>query len=148
MTQSNKILILRRQLAARRAARRSAQRGMTLLEILAVVTIIAFVMGGSAFIIMPLLEGAAEKTARSSAKHIQQAVQIWQMTNGSSACPELDQLIADKVLQKGSDLDPWKEKFRLTCQGGDVIVQSAGPSKKFGTEDDVIEPEGAVVSGN
>jgi hypothetical protein len=121
---------------------------MTLLEILAVVTIIAFVMGGSAFIIMPLLTDAGIKTAHTSAKTIRRSVQVWQMTNGSTACPELEQLIADKVLEKGSELDPWKEKFRLTCQGGDVIVQSGGPSKKFGTEDDVIEPEGATVSGN
>ena len=148
MTNKTNVFALRRQLAARRAARRASQRGMTLLEILAVVTIIAFVMGGSAFIIMPLFTKAGVSTAETSAKTIRKAVQVWQMTTGSTACPELDQLIAEKILDQGSDLDPWKEKFRLTCQGDEIIVQSAGPSKKFGTEDDVIEPEGAVVSGN
>ena len=148
MTQSTKVLAIRRELAARAAARRASQRGMTLLEILAVVTIIAFVRGGSAFIIMPLLKGAGVKTARTSAQTIRRGVQVWQMTNGSTACPDLETLMTDKILDKGSNLDPWKEPFRLTCQGDDIIVQSAGPSKKFGTEDDIIVPEGSVVSGN
>ncbi len=148
MTNTNNLLALRRQLRARAAARRASQRGMTLLEILAVVTIIAFVMGGSAFIIMPLFTKAGVSTAETSAKNIRRAVQVWQMTTGSTACPELNTLMTDKILEQGSDVDPWQEKFRLTCQGDEIIVQSAGPSKKFGTEDDIIVPKGSVVSGN
>lgn len=144
MTQLKLMLAARRQRPSQK--RRMPARGMTLLEVLAVVTIIAFVMGGAAFFIMPMFTKAGVKTATSSAQTIRKAVQVWQMTNGSTACPELETLISEKILDTGSDLDPWQEKFVLVCRDGEIIVMSSGPDKKAGTEDDIVVPKGAVVN--
>lgn len=121
-------------------ARRRSQAGVTLVEVLIVVAIMAMIAGGVSFAILPRLADARIKTAKQSATEIRKAVQLWQVENGGE-CPSLSQLKKDGVLDKaGSSEDPWGKAFQIKCGEGEIYVASSGPDTKKGTEDDIEVP--------
>ncbi len=75
---------------------------------------------------------------RSSAQHIRRAIFMWRMSTGSTTCPELDQLISEKVIDQGRNLDAWQNEFAISCDQFDIIVKSAGPDKIWSTSDDIV----------
>ncbi|MBN2196576.1 MAG: prepilin-type N-terminal cleavage/methylation domain-containing protein [Polyangiaceae bacterium] len=130
-----------------RAARdrgRARDRGVTLIEVMIVVTILAMVAGGVAVFALPQLKKAQIKTATDGCRTIRQAVNTWQMDPENSSCPSVSQLIEERILDKGTNTsDPWNQPFTIQCTDNDVIVTSAGPDKKKGTADDISVPKGA-----
>ncbi len=133
---------------ARRAARAIA-RGVTLVEVLIVVAIIAMVAGGVAVFALPKYKEAQVTTAKTGARVIRNAVQQWQLSNNEyGTCPTVSQLISDKQLDAGQNTDdPWGVAFVITCGDDSVAVASHGPDKKPGTKDDIMVPEGAAAPG-
>lgn len=128
--------------------KRVAERGVTLVEVLIVVAIIAMVASGVAVFALPRFREAQVKTAYTGAMTIRGAVQNWQRVNNDSSCPTVQQLIQEKELDSAATtLDPWGEQYTLTCADDDVTVSSGGPDKKRGTPDDVRVPKGAQVGG-
>lgn len=126
---------------------RRATRGVTLLEVLIVVAIIAMVAGGVAFFALPRFREAQVKTAETGARVIRQATQSWQASNNETNCPTISQLVQDKQLDPGANTnDPWGQPFQITCTDGEVTVASTGPDKKKGTKDDVKVPKGAAAA--
>ncbi|HEY3234350.1 MAG TPA: type II secretion system protein [Polyangiaceae bacterium] len=120
-------------------------RGVTLLEVLIVVAILAMVAGGVAFFALPKFKEAQIKTATSAAMTIRQAVQSWQATNSESTCPTVSQLVQDKQLDPAANsADPWGQPYALRCTEDEVIVSSSGPDKKKGTKDDIVVPKGVA----
>jgi len=121
------------------------QRGMTLLEIMIVLAIIALVMG---FLVGPrVMQMFAE--SKSEIARIQvvdianKAYGQWMVNNPEDDCPSS---IAD--LQKYTNnpkkeiKDPWKQDLIMTCgesapEGVPFGVMSKGPDKKEGTDDDI-----------
>lgn len=130
-----------------RAVRRAAQRGMTLIEIMIVVAIIAMVAGGVAVVAMPKMKEAQIKSAETGARVIRNAVSQWQLAeNEYGTCPTVSQLIEDKQLDAGQNtVDPWGEDYTITCADDEVVVASMGPDKKKGSKDDIVIPKGADV---
>lgn len=129
------------------AARRALRRGMTLIEIMIVVAIIAMVAGGVAVVAIPKMKEAQVKTAETAARTVRNAVSQWQLSNNDYSCPTVSQLIQDKQLDSGQNTsDPWGAEFTITCNSDEVIVSSGGPDKKVGTPDDVVVPKGATVN--
>jgi general secretion pathway protein G len=131
------VLALRRAAAARR---RTA--GVTLVEVLIVVAIMALLASGVTFAILPKYKEAQVSTARTSAQVMRRAVQDWQRVNNEVTCPTVSQLVEGRHIDSGADLDdPWGQPWRLTCTDDEAFVQSNGPDKKEGTPDDISVPK-------
>ncbi len=127
--------------------RRVAQRGVTLVEVLIVVAIIAMVAGGVAVFALPKYREAQKTSAETGARVIRQAVQSWQAANNEIACPTVSQLVQEKTLDPGANTnDPWGSPYVLNCTEDDVIVTSSGPDKKKGTKDDIRVPKTSTSS--
>ena len=60
---------------------RAAERGMTLIEIMIVVSIIAMVAAGVAVVAIPKMKEAQIKAAETGARTIRNAVSQWQLAN-------------------------------------------------------------------
>lgn len=135
-------------LIGRRSSRLTAARGMTLIEIMIVVAIIAMVSAGVAAVAIPKMKEAQIKQAATGARVIRTAVSQWQLSeNEFGECPSVSQLIEDKQLDSGQDTnDPWGQEYTITCADDEVIVASTGPDKKSGSADDIVIPKGAAVS--
>ena len=131
------------QLLARYRAQR-ARRGVTLVEVLIVVAIIAMVAGGVAVFALPKYKEAQIKNAETGARIVRTAIQQWQAANNESTCPTISQLVQEKQLDPGqSTNDSWNQPYNLSCTEDEVIVASNGPDKKKGTKDDIVVPKGA-----
>ena len=123
--------------------RRPFERGVTLVEVLIVVAIIAMVAGGVTVFALPRFRDAQKSGAETGARVIRAAVQNWQATNNETSCPTVSQLVQDKHLDPGANTsDPWGTAYVLNCTEDDVVVTSAGPDKKKGTKDDIVVPKG------
>lgn len=135
--------------ALRAALRRGAARGVTLVEVLVVVAIIAMVAGGVAVFALPRFREAQLKSAETGARVIRGAVQNWQRVNNETSCPSLQQLMQAKELDSAANTDdPWGQAYTISCSDDDVTVASKGPDKKQGTADDVRVPKGAAAPGS
>lgn len=132
--------------ARARAARRALSRGVTLVEVLIVVAIIAMVASGVAVFALPRFREAQVKSADTGARVIRSAVQNWQRVNNETTCPTVSQLVQEKELDSAANTDdPWGEAYLISCTEDDVVVVSKGPDKKKGTPDDVRVPKGATA---
>ena len=124
-----------RQRRARRA--RLAQQGMTLIEIMIVVGIIAMIAGGVAVALLPSLDKAKIKTTRTDAQALRSAVTLYLSDNGKG-CPTVDDLVQGRYLDGNKrTADAWDNDFQIECEAGDVKVTSAGADGQFGTDDDI-----------
>lgn len=132
-----------------RPALRAAQRGVTLIEVIIVVAIMAMLAAGVTFAVLPKYRESQIKTATTSAFTIRQAVQSWQMTNNEFSCPSMADLVSGKHIDSAANTkDPWGEDFVLQCPDDEVVVSSAGPDKKRGTKDDITVPKGSSTEGS
>jgi general secretion pathway protein G len=130
-----------------RRVRRSLERGVTLVEVLIVVAIIAMVASGVAVFALPRYKEAQIKSAETGARVIRGAIQNWQRINNESTCPTVSQLVQEKQLDSASNTaDPWGEQYQLACTDDDVVVGSNGPDKKKGTPDDIRVPKGLATT--
>jgi general secretion pathway protein G len=122
-----------------RAARRRklrAQQGMTLIEIMIVMVIMALVAGGAAFAILPRLKEAKIKQTQQDAKKVASAAEMYLSEHDD--CPSVDKLLEMKILSKKSHTaDAWDNAFAIECDDDGATVKSAGPDKQMGTEDDI-----------
>jgi general secretion pathway protein G len=125
---------LRRARMLRAAA---ARQGMTLIEIMIVVVIMALVATGVGIAVIPQLQKAKIQQTKGAVQTVRSAVALYRATNNAD-CATMDQLLQDKAIDKStSTKDSWDNDFRIECDGTDINVTSAGPDKEFETEDDI-----------
>ena len=130
--------------ASRTAAR--AQSGMTLIEIMIVLAIIALIMGllvGPA--VLKQFGKAKRDTAYQMTKQIEGAYAKWSVDNTDNECPEsIDDLKQALGKRKSDEIkDPWGTPYVILC--GDQAPEacegfcalSVGPDKKQDTGDDI-----------
>jgi general secretion pathway protein G len=120
----------------KRIRRLSKKRGVTLVEVLIVLAIMALISGSAVFLVFPALAKAKLDTAKLSAGVVKQAAQMYIEIDGSDGCPTVDDLVNSRKLEKGKTADPWGTPFKIDCKE-DLRVISAGKDKKEGTPDDV-----------
>lgn len=128
--------------------KRRQQAGVTLVEVLIVVAIMAMLAGGVAFAVLPRMASARLSTAKTGALEIRKVVELWQMDNGGE-CPSLSQLKKGKFIDKaGTTDDPWGKSYKIKCTDGEVYVSSSGPDGKNGTDDDITVPAESGSDGD
>ena len=127
--------------------RRHTMAGVTLVEVLIVVAIMALIAGGASFLIVPRWKDAQVKTATTTARNIRSvSIQFVALKSGGD-CPTVQTLIAAKELDSSGDTeDPWGQPYDIICDGDDITVTSPGPDKKPGTEDDIVVGPAAASS--
>src|SRR3954467_2693726 len=108
-----------------RRLKHALERGVTLVEVLIVVAIIAMVASGVAVFALPKYKEAQIKSAETGARVIRGAIQNWQRINNESTCPTVQQLVQEKELDSATNTaDPWNEQYILACSDDDVMVAS------------------------
>ena len=124
------------QRARRNRKRHLRREGMTLIEIMIVMVIMALVAGGAAFAILPRLKDAKVKQTLQDAKKIASAAELYLSEHDD--CPTVAKLVEDKILSsKSSTKDAWGNDYAIECDEDGATVKSAGPDKQMGSEDDI-----------
>jgi general secretion pathway protein G len=120
-----------------RLARRRRREGMTLIEIMIVITIFAMIAGGVAVALLPQLEKARVKTTKTDAQGMRSAVMLY-VADNPRGCPTVEELVSERYLDGSRRTsDAWDTPFQITCEDGEISVFSAGPDLEFNTEDDI-----------
>jgi general secretion pathway protein G len=122
--------------AARRHTRMRRQEGMSLVEIMIVVIIMAMIATAVGVALLPQLDKAKVDSTRTDAKAISSAATMWIAENGG--CPTVQNLIDDRILDRTKRTrDAWDRDFVIECDQDGPIVISAGKDGQLGTEDDI-----------
>lgn len=133
-------------------------KGMTLIEIMVVVTILGIIAAIVTVNVAGQLDKARVKTAKTQMKAIEQALETYRLDNGSYPTTEqgLNALVGEgnadgKRMQPGGYLkggrvpkDPWGAEYGYISpgtQGAPYEIVSAGPDKQEGTDDDIKSTE-------
>jgi general secretion pathway protein G len=122
---------------------RNTARGMTLIEIMIVLAIIALVMG---LLVGPKvlqgLKSSQRKVAWLMTQEYVGAYTRWAADNSEQDCPaQLEDLL--KYTNKKDTKDPWGSKYIMKCgesapeEASGFGVISMGKDKKDGTSDDI-----------
>ena len=121
----------------RRIARATRREGMTLIEIMIVITIFAMIAGGVAVALLPRLEEVRIKSTKTDAQALRSAVMLY-VADNPRGCPTVEDLVSERYLDGSRrTTDAWDTEFQITCEDGDISVLSAGPDLEFNTEDDI-----------
>jgi general secretion pathway protein G len=135
---------IRNIIAGSRRGLAGRARGMTLLEIMIVLAILALVMG---LVVGPRVmkmfgESKVDIARATVKKYAFEAYPSWSATNPSKACP--DDLTALNDYMNGHDIrDPWGNPYKMMCGqtlppgAKGIAVMSAGEDGKEGTADDI-----------
>ena len=132
--------------------RRALSRGVTLVEVLIVVAIMAVIAGGAILLVFPQFKKAKVKSAVLGAGTIKQAADLYQNLNGAAdVCPTIQDLITAKNIDAKKTDDPWGSPYKVVCPEGEIRVTSPGADRKEGTPDDVrddLKPSEVEKIGN
>lgn len=129
-------LDIRRTLRRMRGRRR--REGVTLVEIMIVVIIMALIATGAAVVVLPRLEQARIDSTRTDAATVRGAVEMYLAERPGGECPSVEDLTGGGYLSGTSrTTDAWDNAYSIECDGMTVTVISAGPDGQPGTEDDI-----------
>jgi general secretion pathway protein G len=117
----------------RRLARSRA--GMTLVEIMVVITILGLIIGVVGVSVVSYLKDAEIGVAKAQIKNLKTAVQRYRQVNSTypASLEEVAKYMEDNKIPK----DPWNEPYIYQTSGEGFTIHSKGPDKQDGTEDDV-----------
>jgi general secretion pathway protein G len=117
---------------------RAAARGVTLVEVLIVVAIMAVIAGGATILVFPQFKKSRVTMAVLGAGTIKQAAELYQNLNGTAdVCPTIQDLVASKSIDAKKTDDPWGSPYKIVCIDGEIRVTSPGNDRKDNTPDDV-----------
>ncbi len=119
---------------------RAASRGVTLVEVLIVLAIMALIAGSATLLVFPQLAKARVRTAKMDGQTIRKAAELHRNLDGTAdACPSVQDLVSGKKLEAGKTTDPWGKPYKVVCGDDDIRVLSSGKDGKEGTPDDVAD---------
>ncbi|MGH7269809.1 MAG: type II secretion system protein [Polyangiaceae bacterium] len=121
---------------------RASSRGLTLVELIIVITIIGVLTAAISIGVMQAAKHANVGAAKTACSTVRQATMEWKAVNPGGDCPSVEQLRTEKDLDTGFSLkDPWGNLFKVSCDDDEITCTSAGPDKKEGTADDIVVPQ-------
>ncbi len=113
--------------ADERASRRPPPRGMTLLEIMVVITIIGVVMAAVGVAVLPMLDQAKVDTTKNSIMTVETGLKLYYTRHGKY--PDTSQglgiLVQERMLDKPPK-DAWQNDFVYLNEGGKYKIISYG----------------------
>jgi hypothetical protein len=86
------------------------------------------------------VRAASKPSAATSAYALQGYAVGWRQIHRDAGCPTTEDIEAESELPsdaKTAIRDAWGARFQIECIQDRIIVRSAGPDKKVGTDDDV-----------
>jgi general secretion pathway protein G len=112
--------------------------GMTLIEIMIVITIMASIMSVVGVFVVGALEEADKKTAGIQMGNIEKGLSSYYVRTSPHEYPNrLDELV-DKRIMKEVPVDPWGEPYIYRRDNRtEYTLKSKGPDISEGTEDDI-----------
>jgi general secretion pathway protein G len=125
------------RLSSKKRRRRNVS-GMTLVEIMVVIIIMAMIATAVGVAVIPKLNQAKVNQARTDAATVAGAVNMWLADHNGNDCPTMEELIENGDISRNQNhKDPWDHDFQISCEGREPEVHSAGPDGNFGTDDDI-----------
>lgn len=125
-----------------RAMRRAASRGLTLVELVIVITLIGVLTGAIAVGVLKAQKSANVGAARTACDTIRTQTMQWKAQHPTEDCPTVEQLKTERDLDTGFSLkDPWGSDYKVSCDADEITCTSAGPDRKEGTDDDIRRPQ-------
>jgi general secretion pathway protein G len=136
--------LMKKLVRALHRSQRTAQRGMTLLEIMIVLAILALVMG---LVVGPRVmkmfgESKGDIAKATVKKYAFEAYPSWAAAHPDKSCPDkledLNEFMNNKDIK-----DPWGTNYKMFCGptlppgAKGLAVMSAGEDQKEGTNDDL-----------
>jgi len=118
--------------------RRRAPRGMTLIEIIVVITILSLLMAAVGVAVIPQLEQARVDRAKMDIQNIQNALKVYYAKKGNypDTGNGLKALVDAQILEK-PPVDPWDHEFVYVLENGKPVIISYGKDgAPGGTEND------------
>jgi general secretion pathway protein G len=124
-----------------RATRRAAARGLTLVELVLVITIIGVLTAAISVGVMRAKKTADVGTAKTACSSVKSATLLWKNAHPDLDCPTVEQLKKERFLDTGfTPKDAWGNPFKVVCDADEITCSTAGPDRKEGTDDDIIVP--------
>ncbi len=124
------------------------QAGMTLVEIMIVLTIMAGIMAFAAYSVVGYLKNSKIKTAQAEVEQIRGFVENFRILHDGLP-DDLDQLTQEvdgmgKITERIGE-DPWGNEYQYDTGSGALgfVISSMGPDGQNGSDDDII-PEDMV----
>jgi general secretion pathway protein G len=107
--------------------RRRAPRGMTLIEIIVVITILSLLMAAVGVAVIPRLEEAKVDTAKMDIGNIGNALKTYYAKKGNypDTGAGLKALVDTQILER-QPVDPWGHEYQYVLEGGKPNVFSYG----------------------
>ncbi len=118
--------------------RRRAPRGMTLIEIIVVITILSLLMAAVGVAVIPRLEEAKVDRAKLDIGNIQSALKVYYAKKGNypDTGAGLKALVDAQILEK-PPVDPWDHEYVYVLESGKPTIISYGKDgAPGGTESD------------
>ena len=112
-----------------------SQAGMTLVEIMVVITILGLIIGVVGVSVVSYLKDAEIGVAKAQMKNLKTAIQRYRQVN--SQYPQTLEEIAKYMEDNKIPKDPWGEPYIYQMTDSGFMLHSKGPDKAEGTEDDV-----------
>lgn len=103
------------------------RRGMTLIEIIVVITILSLLMAAVGIAVIPQLEQAKRDRAKIDIGNIQQALKTYYVKKGSypDTGTGLKALVDTQILEK-APMDPWDKEYVYMLESGKPVIISYG----------------------
>lgn len=113
------------------------QQGLTIVELMVAMTIIATIAGIVAYSAFGVIEPAKVKEAEIEIQQLNQMVEHYYVAKGQGYPSKLGALTDPPPIAKKIPNDPWGNPYGYEKGGSSFLVRSAGPDGEFDTEDDV-----------
>ena len=111
------------------------RRGMTLIEIMVVITILGLIMAAVGVAVIPKLDEAKQDTARLDMANINQALKLYYTKKGKfpDTGTGLKALVDTNNLEKVPQ-DPWGHEYVYMLEAGKPVIMSYGADGTQGGE--------------